>query len=330
MRETHELMAQCWPYALSCFSNQAQRLAREAQLPPPLARDLTAELHGFSCWSSLCEVMGRLQDVALAMYIQDQSERDPDEERYLEYMMPQLARFIALPQPIQVVALEQALLAEGTESVEVDAHAINLKIWEAYADVKLEFGHRTLWSTTLGLSRRVQAMIVDIAEKMRTGFKTHPPLASDRATASKLALHLFTSSPCSSMAPGPLCDYLDTRGNAKYRVGTLVPADGWMNANALARRIWVADADELDGSRADPVPFSLLAHAPHDTTVKLTESSGKLCGLDDEVLVPDLSFVPQAAMMGSVPIIIRTITLTEARIQLDAPDKAGWLAITFG
>lgn len=77
------------------------------------------------------------------------------------------------------------------------------------------------------------------------------------------------------------------------------------------------------------IRLALLPHGQRGTFVRLTTELGHTAALDNEMIVPDLSYIPEAAMLGGLPIDVRTISVTEAQDVLNAPDKAGWPALMF-
>jgi hypothetical protein len=173
-------------------------------------------------------------------------------------------------------------------------------------------------------------MSVDLAEKLLNGCEACSPLVDTKKAAVDLALNLFTSNSYSTMpASGPLARYLGASASPRACIAELMPTNGWWEATHVAARVRHASPAELDAPNEDGIPFALLSHAPRDTFVRLSTAPTQSRELDRELLVPDLSCIPQAAMMGAWPINVRTISLAEARNELDAPDKAGWIELSF-
>jgi len=266
----------------------------------------------------------------LAVHVHDQNELDQTEQSLLAHMMPELVRFVGLDRPDRPGALEELLLNLPREITDTDNDIIERELWKRYADVKLEFAYRTLWAPRFGLSNRVQEIVVDLAEKLLNGIGRRPPLAATRDEAVKLALNIYVGAEClREQNPGPIAHYLNKEARRLPGVPELVPLNVWMNAPLLAAQIQWANPVDLDGTHEDGIRLALLPHGRRGTFVRLTTALGHAAAPDNEVIVPDLSHIPEAAMLGSLPIDVRTISMTEAQDILNAPDKAGWLALMF-
>jgi hypothetical protein len=275
-------------------------------------------------------VVCALQDVGLAVHVHDQNELDETEQRFLAHMMPELVRFVGLDQPHRPEALEELLLNQSREITDTDNDTIEREFWKRYADVKLEFAYRTLCAPRFGLSNRVQEIAVDLAEKLLNGIGRRPPLASTRDAAVKLALNMYVGAEyLRDQHPGPIAHYLNKEARRLPGVPELVALNVWMNVPLLAAQIQWANPADLDGTHEDGIRLALLPYGRRGTFVRLTTELGHAAAPDNEVIVPDLSYIPEAAMLGSLPIDVRTISMTEAQDVLNAPDKAGWLALMF-
>jgi len=86
-----------------------------------------------------------------------------------------------------------------------------------------------------------------------------------------------------------------------------------MNVPLLAAQIQWANPADLNSTREDRIRFALLPHGRRGTFVRLTTELGHAAAPDKKVIVPDLSYLPEAAMLGSLPIDVRTISMTEAQ-----------------
>lgn len=331
-------LTRCWIYAYGQFTDQAHRLSLRTSLDPRSARDAIARLHGFGNWTQLARTLQDLHDIGCALALD--MEPGTAEVAFRESVFAQVERLASLKNPVRVQDLSHNLrpkystLAGISDRDEVGFSETEYDAWSQYEDIKLEMAYRTLWARNGTNSASVQNIGLELAERLVAWY---PGLASDVEAALRIVFDFYgcTSESVGLCSPGPIAKYFGKEQSQPRRVCEMLKLDWdrsmpWRRASLLWRDLAFADPTELDGAYDSFPSLALLPHAPRDTYVQVHVHKDGTAALWDETLVPDSTCLAQLAFLGRGSALeVSVIDVELANDVLRAPDRAGWLKVTW-
>lgn len=336
-RYSYEL-TRCWTYAYGQFTAQAHRLSLRTSLAPREARNAIARLHGLGTWQTLTQTLLDLHDIGYALALD--IEHGHEEAAFRAGVFAQVERLASLKRPVHLQALSQSLRPKyrGVKSIpDIDEEGMSdteMEAWGQYEEIKWEMAYRTLWDRNGANSASVQNIGIELAERLAAWY---PALAPNVEAALRIVFDFYGCRAESRglNSCGPISEYFGTEQSRFRRVSEICEqvwnrAMPWRSASKLWNALTFAAPAELDGVYENYPVLALLPHAPRDTYVQLHVGKDGTAGLWCDTLVPDASSLAQLAFLGGGSALqVSVVDVSTARDELDAPDKAGWLKVTW-